>query len=352
MIKSSYNVIGVMSGTSLDGIDLAYITFQIGASWRFKIQAAETVSYSEEWKQKLKNLIKLDRNVLEDLDKDYTDYLAEVIRCFINKYDLKTIDAVCSHGHTAWHQPAQKLTYQIGNLSSLSQQIGHTVVCDFRVQDVSYSGQGAPLVPIGDRLLFSDFDYCVNLGGFANISSEYKGDRIAYDICPVNIVMNRFAEQLGFDYDKDGLIAKSGHINYRLLELWNTLEYYKKLPPKSLGSEWVASEVLSVLTSFEIAPSDVLRTFVEHIAIQISRAFTVNSKVLFTGGGAFNSFLLNRIRAQKQFDLVVPVNQIVEYKEALIFGLLGVLKLRNEVNCLSSVTGAVCDHSSGAIYYP
>ncbi len=352
MIKSCYNVIGVMSGTSLDGIDLAYITFEIGASWSFKIQVAETVPYADKWKQKLKKLIKLDRDVLEALDKDYTIYLAAVIKNFIKNHELKTIDAVCSHGHTAWHQPAQKMTYQIGNLSALSKYIGHTVVCDFRVQDVNYNGQGAPLVPIGDRLLFSDFEFCINLGGFANISSEYQGHRMAYDICPVNIVMNRFAEQLGFDYDSDGAIAKSGHINSQLLELWNSLDYYKRLPPKSLGIEWVEAEMLSLLTRFDIVTSDVLRTFVEHVAIQIARSFTVNAKVLFTGGGAFNSFLLHRIRVQKQFDLIVPEDQIVEYKEALIFGLLGVLKLRNETNCLSSVTGADRDHSSGAIYYP
>ena len=352
MIKSYYNVIGVMSGTSLDGIDLAHVSFEIGEVWRFNIGAAQTVPYPSKWKQKLTNLIKFDGNTLEGIDNEYTLYLAEVIRSFIKKYHLETIDAVCSHGHTALHQPSQKLTYQIGNLPILSEQIGCTVVCDFRVQDVKLNGQGAPLVPVGDRYLFSEYDFCVNLGGFANISSEFQGQRVAYDICPVNIVMNRFAERLGFDYDKDGGIAKSGHIDRRLLQYWNDLEYYKLSAPKSLGVEWVETEVISVLSTFDISISDILRTFVEHIAIQIASAFNKNSKVLCTGGGTFNTFLLERIRAQKDVNLIVPNKQIIEYKEALIFGFLGVLKLRNEVNCLASVTGANYNHSSGEIYYP
>lgn len=341
-----------MSGTSLDGIDLAYMTFEIGDNWSFQFLHTETCAYSEQWKETLSNLINLDEASLEAVNKDYTAYLGGVINNFIDKYQLKTIDAICSHGHTALHQPTQKLTYQIGNLPFLSKLIAHTTVCDFRVQDVAYNGEGAPLVPIGDRLLFSDYDFCVNLGGFANISYECEGTRIAYDICPVNIVMNRFAEQLGFDYDKGGAIAKSGNVNIKLLDFWNSLDYYKQLPPKSLGLEWTEIHIFTVLRDFKISEADILRTFVEHIAIQIAQSFNSNSQVLFTGGGTFNTFLLDRIRAQKQFDVIVPTNQIIEYKEALIFGLLGVLKLRGEVNCLSSVTGADCDHSSGAIYYP
>ncbi|MEM5566963.1 anhydro-N-acetylmuramic acid kinase [Psychroserpens sp. AS72] len=352
MIKSSYNIVGVMSGTSLDGIDLAHITFKFDNSWTFKIHNAETISYTEYWKLKLANLVNLDIETLKSLDQNYTTYLAEIINDFLRKYQLHNIDAICSHGHTALHQPENNLTYQIGNLPSLSKLTGHTVVCDFRTQDVKFNGQGAPLVPIGDRLLFSEYDYCINLGGFANISSEIGQTRIAYDICPVNIVMNRYANVLGFDYDKGGNIAKSGTIDQKLLQRLNDLDFYLEKPPKSLGLEWVESQIFPILEASKISEEHILRTFIEHIAIQIANAFTTHSKVLFTGGGTFNDFLLERIKSHKEFELIRPSTEIIEYKEALIFGLLGVLKLRGEVNCLASVTGADYDHASGVIFYP
>jgi len=341
-----------MSGTSLDGIDLAHITFKFDNTWTFKIINAETVPYTKDWKQKLSNLVNFDLETLQSIDEDYTIYLADVINDFLRKYQLNHIDAICSHGHTALHQPEHNLTYQIGNLPSLSNLVGQTIVCDFRSQDVKFNGQGAPLVPIGDRLLFSEYDYCINLGGFANISSEVNTTRIAYDICPVNIVMNRYANALGHEYDKGGEIARTGTINKSLLNLLNDLDFYSEKAPKSLGLEWVESQVLPILEASNLSEEHILRTFVEHIALQIVKAFKSNSKVLFTGGGTFNDFLLERIKAQKEFELITPSEEIIEFKEALIFGLLGVLKLGGEVNCLSSVTGADCDHSSGVIFYP
>lgn len=352
MVKSSFNVIGVMSGTSLDGIDLAHITFEIAEKWTFEIRNAETISYPEYWKDKLSNLVSIDLETLKLIDEDYTHYLADVINGFLLKYQLHHIDAICSHGHTALHQPEKSLTYQIGNLPSISKLTRNTIICDFRTQDVLYNGQGAPLVPVGDRLLFSEYDYCINLGGFANISSEVNKTRIAFDICPVNIVMNLFAEKLGYNFDKGGAIAKSGEIDESLLYQLNNIDYYSETPPKSLGLEWVNSIIMPILEQFKLSEEHILRTFIEHIAIQIAKAFKSGSKVLFTGGGTFNDFLLERIKAQKDFELVRPSEVIIEFKEALIFGLLGVLKLRGEVNCLSSVTGADFDHSSGVIYYP
>ncbi|MFD2916418.1 anhydro-N-acetylmuramic acid kinase [Psychroserpens luteus] len=352
MIKTSYNIVGVMSGTSLDGIDLAHISFKIGKTWTFKIHNAETIPYTENWKLKLSNLVNFDLETLKSIDEEYTVYLSEIINDFLRKYQLNNIDVICSHGHTALHQPEHHLTYQIGNLPTLAKLIGNTVVCDFRIQDVKFNGQGAPLVPIGDRLLFSEYDYCINLGGFANISSEINKTRIAYDICPVNIIMNRYAKKLGYDYDKGGAIAKSGTIDQNLLKLLNEIDFYSEKPPKSLGLEWVESKIFPILEASKLSEENILRTVIEHNAIQIANAFKTNSKVLFTGGGTFNDFLLERIKAQKEFELVVPSTDIIEFKEALIFGLLGILKLREEVNCLSSVTGADYDHSSGVIYYP
>ena len=341
-----------MSGTSLDGIDLAHITFEIGSKWTFKIHSAETISYTQSWKDKLSNLVSFDLETLRLLDEDYTTYLANSITDFLQKHQLKNIDAICSHGHTALHQPEHNLTYQLGNLPQIAKLTNTTVVCDFRTQDVKFNGQGAPLVPIGDRLLFSEYDYCINLGGFANISSEINTDRIAYDICPVNIVMNRFAKKLGYDYDKSGNIAKSGQVDLKVLNLLNDLDFYMENPPKSLGLEWVESQVFPILDASKVSEENILRTFIEHIAIQIASSFETHAIVLFTGGGTFNDFLLERIKVQKEFELIIPSKEIIEFKEALIFGLLGVLKLREEINCLSTVTGADYDHSSGVIYYP
>ncbi|MGV8815974.1 MAG: anhydro-N-acetylmuramic acid kinase [Gelidibacter sp.] len=353
MNKNHYNVIGVMSGTSLDGLDIAHCTFTCSEGWEFKILEAETCPYPSDWVEKLRNLVTFTKLELVQLDEEYTSFIGDAIRQFIQKHKLVNLDAICSHGHTALHQPEIGLTYQIGNLPKLATILKETVVCDFRVEDVALGGQGAPLVPIGDRLLFSKYDYCLNLGGFANISFEHKGQRIAYDVCPANIVLNHYVGNLGFDYDNGGKIAKSGAVNELLLQELNALSYYKSHYPKSLGLEWVKSEIFPLIDSFQLSTKDILRTFVEHIAIQISNEIKSKSKtsVLTTGGGAFNTFLMERVSEKTKSVIVIPENPIIEFKEALIFAFLGVLKHRNETNCLSSVTGALHDHSSGKIYY-
>lgn len=353
MIKNNYNVIGVMSGTSLDGIDLAHCVFTYSDGWTFKILESETFPYPSFWVEKLRDLVTFSMSELRQLDEDYTKFIAQVIGQFIQKHALTNLDAVCSHGHTALHQPENGLTYQIGNLPKLATLLNEVVVCDFRVEDIALGGQGAPLVPIGDRLLFSEYDYCLNLGGFANISSEIHGQRIAYDVCPVNIVLNYYVSKLGLDYDDGGRIAASGKIKDLLLEQLNGLDFYKASPPKSLGLEWVKSEVFPLIDSYQLNVNDILRTFVEHCAIQIANQISSKNKVsvLTTGGGAFNTFFMDRLSDNTHHNIVIPENSIIEYKEALIFAFLGVLKLRNEFNCLSSVTGALKDHSSGKIYY-
>lgn len=353
MLKSKYKVIGVMSGTSLDGIDLACISFDLNEGiWSFNIGFFETVPYNSEWEHTLTNLIFLSNEELRSIDEKYTALLAKIINEFIEEHKIGAIDAICSHGHTALHVPEQQFTYQIGNLPAIASMINHTVVCNFRVQDVELGGQGAPLVPIGDAMLFSNYDYCLNLGGFANISTDINGDRIAYDICPVNIVLNHFTKTINLDYDHKGEIASSGQVNLDLLRKLNALEFYSQPYPKSLGLEWVNETVLPLIDVFEITIEDVLRTFVEHIAFQISEEIQSKKTVLITGGGVYNEFLINRIRALSDSEIIVPETSIIEYKEALIFGLLGVLKLRDEVNCLSSVTGAKHNHSTGVIFYP
>lgn len=350
MIKNNYRVIGVMSGTSLDGIDLALINFNFNKDWSFNILKAETINYTQEWYKKLKLLVNFSKKDLMEVDNEYSIYLAKVIQNFILDNNIENIDAICSHGHTALHKPEEGVTYQIGNLPILEKKINKTVVCNFRVQDVALGGQGAPLVPIGDQLLFSKYEYCVNLGGFANLSSEIDGKRIAFDICPVNIVLNKYVSKLGLAYDDKGNISKKGIINHDLLNKLNNLQFYKDDYPKSLGLEWVNSNVFPLIDAYNLSIEDVLRTFVEHIAIQISKVLVKNTSVLVTGGGVFNSFLMYRIESLCNNSIQIPEKQIVEYKEALIFGFLGVLKLRNENNCLASVTGAKVNHSSGVIF--
>lgn len=341
-----------MSGTSLDGIDLAYVTLRFDEGWSFEIHTAETIAYSETWTALLKNLVTISAEELEAIDKDYTSYLAETINYFIKKHNITALDAVCSHGHTAKHQPERQYTYQIGNLPELATLTNQTIICDFRTADVKLGGQGAPLVPIGDALLFSQYDACINLGGFANKSSEVNGKRIAYDICPVNIVLNHYAQMLGCNYDAEGAIAKTGFVHKPLLAQLNQLPFYEKNPPKSLGLEWVEAEIKPIIAAHPYSVIDVIATFTEHVAIKMADTITKGSKVLFTGGGSYNDFLLFRIKFHQDFELIKPSNTIIDYKEAVIFGLLGVLKLRNEVNCLASVTGARHNHCSGQIWFP
>jgi anhydro-N-acetylmuramic acid kinase len=354
MLKNEYKVVGVMSGTSLDGIDLAYVTFKFDRVWDFKIEIAETLDYDSYWLNILHNLTSFSSERLLKIDFDYSIYLAHKIRDFLKKNSIEFVDAVCSHGHTALHEPEKGLTYQIGNRASVSKELNITVICDFRVQDVKLGGQGAPLVPIGDQLLFADYDYCLNLGGFANISTEKNGKRIAYDICAVNTVLNHYSGLLGYKYDDKGKIASKGFMNEKLFKQLNSLEFFSQTFPKSLGIEWVKKEIFPLIDNYHINPQDVLRTFAEHIAFQVSKGIIENQKssVLVTGGGAYNFFLIERIKSMTNKKIVIPDNLIINYKEAMIFGLLGVLKLRNEVNCLSSVTGAKIDHSSGMIFRP
>ncbi|WP_310378512.1 anhydro-N-acetylmuramic acid kinase [Flavobacterium sp.] len=353
MKKENYNVFGVMSGTSLDGVDLAHIHFAIvDQKWTFKILECETVGYSQNWIQQLKNAVDFTKEQLEVLNQNYTQLLAKIISEFIQKHKIENLDALCSHGHTILHQPQNGFTLQIGNLPEIATLIHQTVVCDFRVQDVQLGGQGAPLVPIGDQLLFSGYDYCINLGGFSNVSFEENNTRIAFDISPVNTVLNFYANKLGLDYDDKGQISRTGNCNQDLLNELNALDYYQKKYPKSLGFEFVKETVLPLIESFQITIEDKLHTFTEHVAFQIALALPDKKGSLFiTGGGAYNDFLIERMQFYlPEMNLIIPESKILEFKEALIFGLLGVLKLRNEINVLSSVTGAKTNHSSGVIY--
>ncbi|MGB1283626.1 MAG: anhydro-N-acetylmuramic acid kinase [Polaribacter sp.] len=352
MEKNEVFAIGIMSGTSLDGIDFVYIKFDKNNYADFKILNAKTIVYSNEWKRKLQTAISFSDEILKKLDIDYGQLLGEKTNAFIDEFNINKIDFITSHGHTILHQPDKGITLQVGNGQVIANITNQKIICDFRTQDVQLGGQGAPLVPIGDELLFSEYNYCLNLGGFANISFRKNNRRIAFDICPVNIVMNFYAEKLGFEYDDKGKIASEGNIHIDLLHQLNSLEFYQQKPPKSLGLEWVQQEVFPIIDLYKISEKDILRTFVEHIAIQITNQLEANTKILITGGGTFNDFLISRIKFLTQVEIIIPSKEIINFKEALVFAFLGVLRVENKVNCLKSVTGAREDHSSGNIFYP
>jgi anhydro-N-acetylmuramic acid kinase len=352
MKQTSKHIIGVMSGTSLDGIDIVYVRFDTNDEINFKIINATTIPYNDLWKNRLKGGFHLSGEDLTLLDADYGIFLGETIKSFIEENEIKNIDFIASHGHTIFHNPDKNYTLQIGNTPSISSITGLKTICDFRTQDIALGGQGAPLVPIGDELLFPNYDYCLNLGGFSNISLNKNNQRIAFDICPVNIVLNHYVSKLNLEFDDKGSIASSGKTDEILLKELNALKFYNSTKPKSLGFEFIIETIFPIIDKYDMEIADILRTFVEHIAIQITKKIDSNSskKVLITGGGAFNLFLIERIKHYTNTKLIIPENLLINYKEALIFGLLGLLKDEGKNNCLESVTGAKKDHSSGVIY--
>ncbi|MCF6350812.1 MAG: anhydro-N-acetylmuramic acid kinase [Flavobacteriaceae bacterium] len=352
MKTKSWYCIGLMSGTSLDGLDLVYVSFNLDKKYAFKIKYSETIPYSKKWIKLLKSGFYFNKAQLQKLDFKYGNYLAASILEFIEKNKIKKIDFIASHGHTIHHKPAANYTLQIGNGQVIANKTNLKTICDFRTQDVALGGQGAPLVPIGDKLLFAAYTYCLNLGGFANLSFDKNKERIAFDICPVNIVLNHYVNKLGFDYDEGGKIAANGKINQNLLNDLNGLAFYKSEKPKSLGFEFVTEIIFPLINEYNLIEKDILRTFVEHVAFQISKKIQSNQKLLITGGGTFNFFLINRIKYFSKNEIVIPNKTIIDFKEALIFAFLGLRKLEHKINCLQSVTGSCKDHSSGVVFLP
>ncbi|WP_298370639.1 anhydro-N-acetylmuramic acid kinase [uncultured Lutibacter sp.] len=352
-MRKTWNVIGLMSGTSLDGVDLVFVNIlNSNYKYTYNIVCSETVAYPKLWEDKLRNAFYSSKEDLDNLNINYGKFLGEIVNNFILSNKISNVDFIASHGHTIFHKPNDGYTLQIGDGESICKITNLKVVCDFRTQDVKLGGQGAPLVPIGDELLFYNYDYCLNLGGFANISFKNNKKRIAFDICPANIVLNHYAKQLGFNFDNKGSISEKGKINIELLNELNKIPFYNLPIPKSLGFEFVKEIVFPIIDSYKLSIEDILRTFVEHIAIQINLVLGKSNKekMLITGGGAFNNFLITRIKSLVESEVILPSKDLIDYKEALIFAFLGVLRVENQVNCLRSVTGAIKDHSSGKIF--
>ncbi len=348
-----YNVIGLMSGTSLDGVDLAFCQFSKDDKWKYNILNARTYDYPQKWTDILGNIHELPRKLIDEIHIELGQYYGQLIANFIEEYQLVP-DFISSHGHTVFHQPSKNISLQIGSGGMISSITKLPVINDFRKKDVSMGGQGAPLVPIGDHLLFNEYSACLNLGGFANVSYVREGKRLAYDICPVNMALNEISRRTGVEYDQDGLMARSGDVDIALLERLNDLKFYQEKGPKSLGKEWYTHEFQKALNKKRISPIDVLSTLVEHIAQQIADNLNEldGDRVLVTGGGTYNGYLMERLQHLTRALVIIPGKQLIEFKEALIFGFLGVLRMRSETNVLASVTGASKDHCSGVIHKP
>ena len=354
---NTYLVLGLMSGTSLDGLDLAYCKFiKNGSSWSYELLDQQSIDYDPLWRTRLKHAIDLSAIELLQLHVDYGTWLGEQVSAFQAQV-AQPIDFIASHGHTVFHQVDKRLTYQIGSGQEIANITGLKVVCDFRTQDVLLGGQGAPLVPIGDRELFHDYDFCLNLGGIANVSLEWKQQRIAYDIGPANMLLNHLMAKVGKTYDHDGAFARSGSIDPVLLNTLNQLAFYKEVYPKSLGFEWFKEQVIPIFENCASSIPDQLHTAVWHISEVISRdilSFTREAPktLLCTGGGAKNSFLMETIQEQlgEKVKVIIPPATLIDFKEAIVFALMGVKRMEREINCLKSVTGAQRDSCGGVIY--
>ena len=347
--------IGLMSGTSLDGLAVCCATFsKTDGRWRFAIDAARGYDYPDDLKYRLgTGAQQMSAHDFVAFHSEYGKFLGERVADFMKEYGIRP-DIVASHGHTIFHEPGKRIMFQIGDGAAIAAEARVPVVSDFRRLDIMLGGQGAPLVPIGDRLLFADYDFCLNIGGFSNISYECDGERQAFDISPVNYVLNHYCRQRGLEFDRDGLIARSGTVDAELLASLDALPFYSQTGAKSLGREWVEKEIFPMIDSRGLEFADLLSTFTEHAARQVARVGRRVGKphptMLITGGGALNVYLVERIRELAGCEVKIPPRQIIEFKEALIFAFLGALYMAGEASCLSSVTGAACDNIGGMLF--
>ena len=360
-----YRAIGIMSGSSLDGLDISFTEFQEnGGKWTYDIRKADCYSYTDEWMKKLRDATSLNALEYQLLHTEYGHYIGQQVNRFIDENGLHyQVALIASHGHTTFHMPSKKMTAQLGDGAAIAAETQLPVVTDLRSLDVAFGGQGAPIVPIGEKLLLGDYDFFLNLGGIANISFN-SDPYVAFDICAANRVLNMLANDAGKEYDDRGGIASSGHINSHLLNKLNDLAYYSQPYPKSLANDFGTDMVYPMIRNSGIEVKDALRTYVEHIVMQVQFAIsnwqlanssvqTANCRLLVTGGGAFNDFLIQRLSEEMvkaKIEVIVPGENLIQYKEAMIMAFIGVLRWRQEYNIFSSVTGALRDSINGALW--
>ena len=358
-----YNVIGLMSGSSLDGLDIVFIHFEETAGkWEFDIQESACISYTHEWKQKLSGLTRLNAKEYLLLHTAYGHWLGKCVNDFLEEKNLAyRVQLIASHGHTAFHLPADRMTAQLGDGAAIAAVTGIRTITDLRNVDIALGGQGAPIIPIGEKLLFPDYDLFLNIGGIANLSAN-RQSFIGFDVCPANRILNLLAKNTEKGYDENGKIAATGNVDDHLLKKLNAFNYYQLDFPKSLSNEFGLNEIFPVIEKANLSKPDELRTYVQHIVDQISRALIhlksgISGKdilrLFITGGGAHNLFLVNRLQEELSthgIECIIPSGELVDYKEALVIALMGVLRWREDINVLSTVTGASKDSINGAVW--
>lgn len=367
---TNYTAIGLMSGSSLDGLDICHVQFSVHStqasnklidSIDYQILQADCIEYTNEFRERLRNASTLSAFEFAQLHTELGNYFGTLTNNFIQKNKIKNLDFIVSHGQTIFHQPLNGFTSQIGCGAQLAAQTQQKVICDLRTSDIAYGGQGAPIVPIAEKYLFKDFSIFLNIGGIANISFHEKNSHSfsihAYDVCAGNTLLNYLVQQKDFDFDDKGNIARSGKINYDLLAALNNIEFCKSNAPKSLGSEHIYQYWIPLVENYSISIEDKLATTVEHIAIQVGNAvqkqnLDATAKMLVTGGGAFNVFLIERIQFYISNKIIVPDTNTIQYKEALAMAFIGLLRILEIPNCVSSVTGARKEVIGGAVYLP
>lgn len=360
-----YRALGIMSGSSLDGLDMAFVEFhEASGKWTYTVKAADCSRYNEEWAAKLRSAISQNARDYQLLHAAYGQYIGEKVNEFISKNELQyQVQLIASHGHTTFHMPAQKMTGQLGDGAAIAATTGINVVSDLRAMDVALGGQGAPIVPIGEKLLLQEYSLLLNLGGIANISFNTGEKHIAFDICPANRVLNMLAHETGKDFDENGQMAASGSVQNTLLNKLNEQDYYRQPYPKSLANDFGTDILYQIIKDAKYELKDAMRTYVEHIAVQVGLAIESaeersgiaisGTKLLVTGGGAHNSYLIERVKdylSKKNIEVVIPEPQLIDYKEAIIMALIGVLRWREENNVFASVTGASRDSIGGAVW--
>ena len=343
----SYDIISLMSGTSLDGLDLVKCNYRKNTNWSFSVSKSKTIKYSKYWENKLAHAHLKSSTELEKINHQYGIFLANKIKEFSN---LDNVNLIASHGHTIFHQPKKKLTLQIGCGQTIANLTNLNTITNFRIRDVLLGGQGAPLVPVGDLKLFRKYKYCLNLGGFANISIKKNNQIFAFDICGVNIVLNYLSKRKNKKFDNNGYMGSQGKLILDVFKKLEKIDFYNLSSPKSLSREWVELNIFPLLKP-KYSTKDLLHTFYEHIACKIGKEL-LDENCLITGGGAHNKYLINKIKSHAKSKIVIPNKKTIDFKEAIIFGFLALLRFENKINCLKSVTGASVDSCCGEIYSP